>query len=208
MTTNTATAASRGLGIPISRASFAEREGRTLPKAPVRIVHLGLGAFARAHQAWYTAQPIPRTSGASPRSRVAGLRPRMVAPQDGLYSLIERSPDSDSIGIVGSIVEAWDGRVWIGWFRCRCADDRDCDAHRHGRTYDLGRVARFRRPVGFRRCGLAPRHVRHGERIRPVGVPAPGDGPQTALTAAAGAGRPAPRGGRANRARALRQHPR
>ena len=23
-------------------------------KAPVRIVHLGLGAFHRAHQAWYT----------------------------------------------------------------------------------------------------------------------------------------------------------
>ena len=32
----------------LSRAS----DGR--PAAPVRIVHLGLGNFFRAHQAWYT----------------------------------------------------------------------------------------------------------------------------------------------------------
>lgn len=28
---------------------------RSVPAAPVRHVHLGLGNFFRAHQAWYTA---------------------------------------------------------------------------------------------------------------------------------------------------------
>ncbi|MEY3696544.1 MAG: Polyol:NADP oxidoreductase, partial [Actinomycetota bacterium] len=28
---------------------------RTRPAAPVRIVHIGAGAFFKAHQAWYTS---------------------------------------------------------------------------------------------------------------------------------------------------------
>jgi len=30
------------------------RDGDTRPTPPIRIVHLGLGNFFRAHQAWYT----------------------------------------------------------------------------------------------------------------------------------------------------------
>ena len=38
----------------LSRAAL-RAAGAALPEPPVRIVHLGIGAFARAHQAWYTA---------------------------------------------------------------------------------------------------------------------------------------------------------
>ena len=42
--------------LPLTRESYAAREGLPDVIPPVRIVHIGLGAFHRAHQAWYTAQ--------------------------------------------------------------------------------------------------------------------------------------------------------
>ena len=83
---------------------------RPAPKAPVRIVHLGLGAFHRSHQAWYTQQ-----AGDSAEWGIAaftGRRPdaaTALAGQDGLYTLVERADTGDSFTIVGSIVEAVDG---------------------------------------------------------------------------------------------------
>ncbi|WP_253905067.1 mannitol dehydrogenase family protein [Arthrobacter sp. H14] len=79
-------------------------------KAPVRIVHLGLGAFHRAHQAWYTDDVdrgrewgIAAFTGRSPEAA------RVLAEQDGLYTLIERSDDGDSHKVIESIVETHDG---------------------------------------------------------------------------------------------------
>lgn len=79
-------------------------------KAPVRIVHLGLGAFHRAHQAWYTDEVdrrrewgIAAFTGRSPEAA------RVLAEQDGLYTLIERSDDGDSHKVIESIVETHDG---------------------------------------------------------------------------------------------------
>ena len=61
------------------------------PAAPVRIVHLGIGSFARAHQAWYTEHaPDAADWGIA---AFTGRRPdqaRALAPQDGLYTLITR----------------------------------------------------------------------------------------------------------------------
>ena len=78
--------------------------------APVRIVHLGLGAFHRAHQAWYTARASDAAewgiAAFTGRGPTAALE---LAPQDGLYSLVERSDTGDSVSIVRSIVEAHDG---------------------------------------------------------------------------------------------------
>ena len=59
-------------------------------RPPVRVVHLGLGAFHRAHQAWYTDRAGPdwgiaAFTGRSPRAAEA------LAAQDGLYVLIERA---------------------------------------------------------------------------------------------------------------------
>ena len=41
-------------GVELNRRNLAARTGTASDPAPVRIAHLGLGAFHRAHQAWYT----------------------------------------------------------------------------------------------------------------------------------------------------------
>lgn len=80
------------------------------PKPPVRIVHLGLGAFHRSHQAWYTHKAadaaewgIAAFTGRRPDAAVA------LAEQDGLFTLVERADGGDSFTVVGSIAEAVDG---------------------------------------------------------------------------------------------------
>lgn len=83
---------------------------RPAPKAPVRIVHLGLGAFHRSHQAWYTQHAgdggewgIAAFTGRRPDAAVA------LSEQDGLYTVVERGDTGDSFEVVSSIVEAVDG---------------------------------------------------------------------------------------------------
>lgn len=83
---------------------------RTAPAAPVRIVHLGLGAFHRSHQAWYTQH-----AGDAREWGIAsftGRRPdaaAVLAAQDGLFTVVERSDAGDAFEVVSSIVEAVDG---------------------------------------------------------------------------------------------------
>ncbi len=76
------------------------------PAAPVRIVHLGLGNFTRAHQAWYTEHaPDAETWGIA---AFTGRRPTMaelLAPQDGLYTLLTKGPDGASAEVIASISE-------------------------------------------------------------------------------------------------------
>ncbi|MDV8147401.1 mannitol dehydrogenase family protein [Arthrobacter sp. B10-11] len=86
------------------------RRLRPSAKAPVRIVHLGLGAFHRSHQAWYTHQAgdaadwgIAAFTGRRPDAALA------LAEQDGLYTVVERADAGDSFTVVSSIVEAVDG---------------------------------------------------------------------------------------------------
>lgn len=91
------------------------------PTAPVRLVHLGLGNFFRAHQAWYTAQaPDAAEWGIA---AFTGRRPdaaRALAPQDGLYTLIVRRPDGDELEVVPSISAvhtAGDHTALLDYFR-------------------------------------------------------------------------------------------
>ncbi|MEV4953105.1 mannitol dehydrogenase family protein [Paenarthrobacter nitroguajacolicus] len=80
------------------------------PKPPIRIVHLGLGAFHRSHQAWYTQH-----AGDAAEWGIAaftGRRPdaaEVLAEQDGVFTVVERSGNGDTFETVGSIVEAVDG---------------------------------------------------------------------------------------------------
>ena len=79
-------------------------------KAPVRIVHLGLGAFHRSHQAWYTHQAGDAADWGI--ASFTGRRPDaalVLAEQDGLYTVVERADAGDSFTVVDSIVEAVDG---------------------------------------------------------------------------------------------------
>ncbi|WP_258131013.1 mannitol dehydrogenase family protein [Microbacterium sp. MYb66] len=83
---------------------------RTAPRAPVRIVHLGLGAFHRAHQAWYTAHADPdhewgiaAFTGRSPEAATT------LARQDDVYTLLTRGAEGDHVETIETIVAAHDG---------------------------------------------------------------------------------------------------
>ncbi|WP_226533566.1 mannitol dehydrogenase family protein [Microbacterium paraoxydans] len=83
---------------------------RRSPRAPVRIVHLGLGAFHRAHQAWYTAHADPghewgiaAFTGRSPAAATALDR------QDCVYTLVTRGSAENTTETIESIVAAHDG---------------------------------------------------------------------------------------------------
>ncbi|MDO3386251.1 mannitol dehydrogenase family protein [Gilvimarinus sp. SDUM040013] len=70
------------------------------------IVHLGIGAFHRAHQAWYTEALL--NSGASNWQIIgASLRSPTVknqlAEQDGLYTIVERGPQGERFQVVGAV---------------------------------------------------------------------------------------------------------
>ncbi|PZF86337.1 oxidoreductase [Jiangella anatolica] len=74
------------------------------------MVHLGVGAFHRAHQAWYTAHAAEPGEwgilGFTGRSRETADR---LTSQDGLYTLVERGPDGDRFEVIGSIARAEPG---------------------------------------------------------------------------------------------------
>jgi len=73
------------------------------------IVHLGLGAFHRAHQALYTEQVIARGDyrwgilGVSLRDRRV---PAVLGAQDHLYSVTERSGETAHTRVVGALLGA------------------------------------------------------------------------------------------------------
>jgi fructuronate reductase len=74
------------------------------PAAPVRIVHLGIGNFHRAHQAWYTAHaPDADEWGIAGFTGRRADMAEALRPQDGLYTLITRSPNGDAFELVGSL---------------------------------------------------------------------------------------------------------
>jgi fructuronate reductase len=70
------------------------------------IVHIGVGAFHRAHQAVYTDDAMARSGGAWMIDGVS-LRSYEIADtlnqQNGLYTLLTRGPDNISARVVGSI---------------------------------------------------------------------------------------------------------
>ncbi len=70
------------------------------------IVHFGIGAFHRAHQAWYTDAAMNAGDrdwgiiGVSLRSADVA---NQMNPQDGLYSVSERDGDDVAIRVIGSV---------------------------------------------------------------------------------------------------------
>ena len=78
----------------------------------VGIVHFGIGAFHRAHQAWYTDLAM---NGGDRGWMIAGvsLRSGAVAaqlnPQDGFYTLTERDSDGANTRVIGAVREVFVG---------------------------------------------------------------------------------------------------
>ncbi|QHC58799.1 mannitol dehydrogenase family protein [Rathayibacter sp. VKM Ac-2760] len=83
---------------------------RAVPAPPVRIVHLGLGAFSRSHTAWYTQASADGDDWgiAAYTGRSRDLADRLTR-QDGLYTLVERAEDGDRAEVIGSVARAHAG---------------------------------------------------------------------------------------------------
>lgn len=78
----------------------------------VGIVHLGIGAFHRAHQAAFTQDALaaaPGDWGICGVTQRSGTVYRQLAPQDGLYTLLERSDRGTRASVVGVVREVLDG---------------------------------------------------------------------------------------------------
>lgn len=95
----------------LSRATLGQLDAALRPAADptaVGIVHLGLGAFTRAHQAVYTADALAPT-GADRAWGVCGVTQRSPAvveqlrPQDGLYSVLTRSAAGSALQVVPTV---------------------------------------------------------------------------------------------------------
>ncbi|WP_199716621.1 mannitol dehydrogenase family protein [Micromonospora musae] len=79
----------------------------------VGIVHLGIGAFHRAHQAVFTELAAAATGRddwgiAGVTQRSASVRDQLT-PQDGLYTVLERGPGAAPPRVVGSVREVLHG---------------------------------------------------------------------------------------------------
>ncbi|MEU9059860.1 mannitol dehydrogenase family protein [Streptomyces sp. NPDC048430] len=100
----------------MTRLSYATLGGLPAGTGPLvdpralrtRIVHLGLGAFHRAHQAVHTEQAEALHGGGW---GIAGFSQRgrsvveQLAPQDGLYSLTLRTPEGPRTRVIGQVTE-------------------------------------------------------------------------------------------------------
>jgi fructuronate reductase len=76
----------------------------------VRIVHIGIGNFSRAHQAWYTM--VADAASEWGICAFTGRRPdvaQALSPQHGLYTLIERGPTGDELQVVEVVSEVRPG---------------------------------------------------------------------------------------------------
>jgi fructuronate reductase len=90
------------------------------PSAPVRLLHLGLGNFFRAHQAWYTdrAQDEPEWGYAAFSGRATTELVDRMREQDGLFTVVSRA-ESDELLVVSSVSKAHygaDHRAWLDYF--------------------------------------------------------------------------------------------
>jgi len=91
-------------------APMLHRENAGASRRPVRIVHLGLGNFFRAHAAWYTerADPCGEWGIAGFTGRTVDAAEVLTA-QDDLYTLVERGPLSDHYSVIGALSLTRDG---------------------------------------------------------------------------------------------------
>jgi fructuronate reductase len=96
----------------LSASTLAAAQGETQRPAYDRdrlgtgIVHLGLGAFVRAHQALYTEDLLATERGDWGMVGVSLQRPDQrdrLMPQDGLYTTLQRDPSGLSARIVGCL---------------------------------------------------------------------------------------------------------
>ncbi len=93
----------------VALAEVVKRPQYTPAEHGTGIVHLGLGAFHKAHQALYTDEALAAAGG---DWRIIGVSLRSTEPskeltqQNGLYTLLERDVSGTQARVVGSIARA------------------------------------------------------------------------------------------------------
>lgn len=105
------------VGSPRSAPRVLNRAaGQGRPAAPVRHVHLGLGAFVRSHLAAYTEQaPDAAEWGIAAFTGHSAALAEQLNAQDCLYTLVVRGRRTDSFSVVSSLSRAFagtDGEAW------------------------------------------------------------------------------------------------
>lgn len=102
----------------VRRLTRTAGQGRAA--APVRVVHLGLGNFFRAHPCWYTehAADADRWGIAAFTGRGSELLVDRLTEQQGLYTLVERGSDADRFEVISSLSEAHVASEHDTWLRC------------------------------------------------------------------------------------------
>lgn len=86
---------------------------------PVRMAHLGLGAFHRSHQAWWTGA-VGRSDpwGIAAFTGRSAVAASVLSAQDGLYTLLVRGADADQAEVVSAISRAIDGADTVAFTDC------------------------------------------------------------------------------------------
>jgi fructuronate reductase len=104
----------------VSPSRLSRTGGQGRPVAAVRLVHLGLGNFFRAHQCWYTEHAsdggewgIAAFTGRGSSALVDDLNG-----QQGLYTLVSRAADGDRFEVLSSLVRAHAASDQDAWLRC------------------------------------------------------------------------------------------
>ena len=90
--------------------SKLNRKEHGRPAAPTRIIHLGIGNFTRAHQAWYTEHAedadewgIAGFAGRTTLEPRESPRDDALDAQEGLYQLCIQNHDGDKVEVMSSV---------------------------------------------------------------------------------------------------------
>lgn len=112
----------------MSRMLTRARDGR--PAAPIRIIHLGIGNFTRAHQLWYTEHAadadqwgVAGFPGRTTLTPKASARDDALDAQEGLYQLDVQSAEGDRVEVISALSASYRSHDIDAWTRL-FADER------------------------------------------------------------------------------------
>lgn len=102
--------------------SKLNRKDHGRPAAPTRIIHLGIGNFTRAHQAWYTEHAedadewgIAGFAGRTTLEPRESPRDDALDAQEGLYQLCIQNPDGDKVEVMSSVSHTYRSHEHEAW---------------------------------------------------------------------------------------------
>lgn len=109
----------------MSGRRLSRQAGPGRAAAPVRIVHLGLGNFFRAHECWYTehAPDADDWGIAAFTGRRDSVLVGELNEQEGLYTLVARGHERDHFEVIGSLSRAHAAAENEAWLRYLAAPE-------------------------------------------------------------------------------------